>query len=290
MDDKSIFIIVVVCVAIVALLYWWLKPYFIKYDTTLLFVGGLGSGKTLNSVKTALQLYKKNVGFWKWCKFKNKVKNLFRSKENKIPFTMKKPKLYSNIPIKISGPLSKKEKYSEVLTKEHLSLQSRIVEYSVVLIDEAPLLVNQFNYNLEIVKNNVNEFIALFRHYVGGYLILNGQAESEIVKQIRVKLNVYYWCFDFKRFWKFYSCRVLQNRVSEESISLNSEFVEEKTKKKYGILTKRYNSRCYCHRYEVVPMKKSYSFNRRDMTTDTIISFNKEVSTLNKYLETFDYD
>ena len=290
MSDTGILILILALVGVAFILYWWLKPYFIKYDTTLLFVGGLGSGKTLNSVKTALTLYKKNVGFWKWCRFKNKFVNLFRKKDKKIEFTMKKPKLYSNIPIKLSGPLSKKDKYSEVLTKEHLTLKSRLVEYSVVLIDETPLLVNQFNYNLEVVKNNLNEFIALFRHYVGGYLILNGQAESEIVKQIRVKLNVYYWCFDFRKFWKFYRCRVLQNRVSEETITLNNEFIEENTKKKYGILTKRYNSRCYRHRYDVVPFKKSYCFARKDLTTDTIISFNKEVSTLNQYLEAFDYD
>lgn len=290
MDDKSLLIFALVLVGIGFILFWWLKPYFIKYDTTLLFVGGLGSGKTLNSVKTALTLYRKNVAFWKWCRFKNKFFNLFRKKDKKIEFTMKKPKLYSNIPIKLSGPLSKKERYSEVLTREHLTLKSRLIEYSVVLIDETPLLVNQFNYNLDIVKNNLNEFIALFRHYVGGYLILNGQAESEIVKQIRVKLNVYYWCFDFRRWWKFYSCRVLQNRVSENSVSLTSEFVEENTKKKYGILTKRYNSRCYRHRYEVVPFKKSFTFTREDLTTDTIISFNKEVSTLNEYLENFDYE
>lgn len=285
MSDKAVFILVLIIVAVIALGYWILKPYVIKYDTTLLFVGGLGSGKTLNSVKTAITLYKKNVLLWKWSRFKNKIKNLFRSKNKKIIFDIKKPKLYSNIPIKLSGPLSKKEKYSEVLTKEHLTLKSRLVEYSVVLIDEAPLLVNQFNYNIDVVKNNLNEFIALFRHYVGGYLILNGQAESEIVKQIRVKLNVYYWCFDFRRFWKFYSCSVLQNRVSEQTITLSNEFLEENVKRKYGILTKRYNSRCYKHRYEVVPFKKSYTFNREDLTTNTIISFNKEVSTLNAYLE-----
>lgn len=277
--------IILIIVAIIAFVIAWkvLKPYFIKYDTTILFIGGLGSGKTLNSVNEAITLLKKVRMSWYLGKLKNDFLNLFRKKAKKVKYNVKKPCLYSNIPIVVKKPLfSKKIEYSVQLTKEHLTLKDRIIEHSVVLIDEMPLLVNQFNWNQEEVKNNLNEFIALFRHYVGGFLILNGQAESEIVKQVRVKLNVYYWCFNFRKFLCFYKVSLMQNRVSEETITLSSEFTEENTKNKYGILTKKYNSRCYAKRYLKVPYTDPNNWNSKDLTTNRIISFNKEVSILNE--------
>ena len=47
-------IIILVAIAIAGgILFFIIKPYTIKYDTTLAFTGGLGSGKTLNATKTA---------------------------------------------------------------------------------------------------------------------------------------------------------------------------------------------------------------------------------------------
>lgn len=168
-SDTITFIGIALLVGLIVILFIHFKPYFEKHDTTLLFIGGLGSGKTLNSVNKALFLYRKTVYWWKIQKLKVRVKNLFRSKKNKMQFNIKKPLLYSNIPILIKSSLNPaKRVYSTVLTKEHLTLKSRLREFSIVLIDEAPLLVNQFNWSNEEVKNNLNEFIAMFRHYVGG--------------------------------------------------------------------------------------------------------------------------
>lgn len=257
----------------VYLLYKWLKPYFIKYDTTLLFTGGLGSGKSLSSVKTAVTLYKKTLNSWRWKCLKIKIKNRIRKWRKKDLIELpSKPVLLSNVPI-LLGKKKKKEIYSCQLTREILTLRERVPEYSVVLIDELPLLVNQFNWNQEEVKSNLNEFIALFRHYIGGYLIVNGQAESEIVKQVRAKLNSGYWCFDFQKFWIFYRYKVIHYMVSENQTASSTEFLDDSVKFTYGILPlkKIYDSRYMSERYKRV--KKNYdpvrysSLKRADLLT-----------------------
>ena len=226
-------IIIVICIAITLFILWkFFKPYFLKYDTTILFTGGIGSGKSLSSVKIAMKLYKKNCWKVKW-------KNYFRKKEEKL----EKPQLYSNMPLKIG------KNYCCKLTKEIITLRERIPQYSVVLIDEMTAICNQYNWNLEEVKYHLNEFIQFFRHYIGGYLITNAQAESEIVKQVRTKLNSYYRCFNFQKLWIFYRLRVLHLQVSENEVAINQDFIEKNTKWTYGLISKNYDSRYLRNRY-----------------------------------------
>lgn len=45
---------------ILVIVFLIVKPYFIHYDTVLLFTGGLGSGKSLVSSGFAIKLLKKN--------------------------------------------------------------------------------------------------------------------------------------------------------------------------------------------------------------------------------------
>lgn len=232
--------LIILCsiVAIVIFLYWFLKPYFLRYDNSILFTGGIGSGKSLNSVKTALKLYKKQTS-------KVRFKNFLHKLKNEPVEDM--PKLYSNMPIKLG------KTYCCKLTKEILTLKERIPQYSVVVIDELSAMVNQYNRNEEEVKYHLNEFIQFFRHYVGGYLIVNAQAESEIVKQVRTKLNSYFWCFDFQKFlFFFYRVRILHCQITENTTSLSSEFIEDNTKWTYGILTKLYDSRYLSERYKKI--------------------------------------
>lgn len=248
--------------------YKFLKPYFIKHDTTILFCGGLGSGKTLNSVKQAIVLYKKNYSIWKIKRLWNRFINLFR--KHKKAFREEEPKLYSNIPIRIG------KKQSIQLTMEHLILKERINQKSVVLIDELPTLVNQFNWNIKKVKYNLNEFITFFRHYIGGYLVVNGQAESEIVKQVRVKLNSYYRTFNFKKFLCFYRVYILHSTISENQTSNTQDFIEDNAKKTYGIITKVYNTRAFKHRYDKVIKTNNEEWNSKDLSTNKIIRFEED--------------
>lgn len=280
MNDISLVAIIVVCLILGFVLYKFLKPFFIHYDTSILFTGGIGSGKSLNSVKLALKLLKKQ-------RFKVNLKNLFKKfinifirfinlfkKSNKLTLkklVIYKPSLYSNMPILVN---KKKHIFCKVLTKDILTLKDRIEENSVVLIDECSALVNQYNWNNAEVRYHLNEFIQLFRHYVGGYLILNAQAESEVVKQVRSKMNSYYRCFDFQKFlFFFYRVRMLHIQISENETSLSSEFIEDNTKRTYGILPRgRYNTRYLKNRYLNVPYKlPKYVYT--DFYYDNIVRF-----------------
>lgn len=258
-------IIIVVLIAIL-ITYLILKPYFIKYDTTILFTGGLGSGKTLTAVKkTGLKIYKKTLFD---IKFKNKIRkqiNKLINHHNNRKHVKKEwheldiqelPRLISNIPIRIS---KRKNLWSTKLTKEMLTLEEYIPEYSVVIIDEISQLVNQFNWNIEKVQHNLNEFIQLFRHYIAGKLIMTAQADSEVVKQIRCKMNQYYELFDFHKmfFGLFYKTRIVQYSASEMVQNVNMSFVEENMRWQYGCLKPRvYDSRCYSERYQKLKEKQ----------------------------------
>ena len=52
--------IYLIVIALSIIIFFIIKPYFIKYDTIIAFTGGLGSGKTYLSVKYALRLLRIN--------------------------------------------------------------------------------------------------------------------------------------------------------------------------------------------------------------------------------------
>ena len=135
-----------------------IKPYFPHQETIKAYTGGLGSGKSLFSVKEARKLYFKNC---------RKVRWYNRFHKNKRPM----PKLYSSIPMRIS-----RKEYAEVLTHRHLLLWEKIEPRSVVFIDEIGAFASQFDFNNPLIKKNFDEFIRFFRHYTrGGYMVVNDQ-------------------------------------------------------------------------------------------------------------------
>lgn len=76
----------IIIIILILFLLIFILNYRIKYDTLVCFTGGLGSGKSLLSVKTFLSLLKK-------VRFQTKIKNLkiwleniFKSKKNKKTF------------------------------------------------------------------------------------------------------------------------------------------------------------------------------------------------------------
>ena len=272
-------ILILIGIIAIVLLYVILKPYFIKYDTTLLFTGTLGGGKTLNAVKTGKKIYKKTLFDIKWHNWWirrfNAIKKRHNEKVKKRINAAKKivgkhweiqkehelPRFISNIPVKLKG--GKHEVWSNVLTKEMLTLKKdnkgnlidKIPEYSVVLIDEIPQLVDQYNWNLKEVQENLNEFITFFRHYISGKLIMTSQSDSQVVKQIRDKMNTFYWLSNFRKFLHFfYKCDICQFISSDVVGNINTGFIEDNTKTIYGTLfTKNYDSRCFSERYTQYP-------------------------------------
>lgn len=279
---KTTLLIILIVLAIPALIFIfkWLKPYLIKHDTTILFTGGLGSGKTLESVKKSIVLLRKNRSFkWKlinnWRKFLNvfikaynntQIRRAKKGKKHKpvkeLYQMRKKPLLYSNIPINFKPKWwSNKREWSELLTESHILLLQEIREYSVVLIDEFPQFINQFMWDQQLVQDNANEFITFFRHYIAGYLIVNAQSENEIEVHFRRKLNQAIWCYDFKKwcFGLFYTNRMCDIALSENITTMTTTQIEENTKLHFGLFPPKntYDTRCYSVRYENILKKHS---------------------------------
>lgn len=240
------------------------KPTPITHDSTVLFTGGLGSGKSLNSVKVSIKAYKSAVFHWKLDNLKVKAWNWFFP--NKKKGFAEKPMFKSNLPVKLG-----KDKYSSILTRDDLTLKTRIPVGSVVLIDELPQFINQFQW--ESAQGVLNEFITFFRHYVNGLLVCNAQSLDEVECHIRRKLSAYYYCFDFQPFfWIFYRCHILKCRVGDAAVSLTNEYVDDNAKWHYGFLVfAPYRSRYLMHRYDKVKKVNEAAFD--DFYTNRILRF-----------------
>lgn len=310
MNGISLAIMIILGIVALFILYKIFKPYFIKYDSTLAVVGGLGSGKTLTEVKIAIVLIRKQrIRFYYWANFKRaianrvrKIINHFHNKYNKKhlkdgkklkkihavkPYN-KKPMLYSNIPIHFKKHIfGIKREWNITLKASHLLCLEEIREYSVVLIDELPQFINQFNWNQELIQKNVNEFITFFRHYIAGYLLVNAQAIDDIVVQIRRKLNQATWCYDFHAwplpFLKiFYTIRMCDMVLSDEVQTMSTTFIEDNTKLHFGLFPPRktYDTRCYSPRYKNVLKKDEKQPRYKNLKTTKVLRLVKYESPL----------
>lgn len=283
-------IVVLVIIGLVGLFILWriIKPYTLRYDTTLCIVGGLGSGKTITAVKTAVIILRRDRFIHYTCHnfFKYKIGNFFRRLHNKRidKYNSKhtkqkqhkelykrnlKPLLYSNIPVHFKKHIfSKKREWNTTLTASHILCFEEMVQYSVVIIDELPQFINQFNWNEELVQKNVNEWITYFRHYYAGHLLCTAQAIDDVVVQIRRKLNQATWCFNFKAYpFKFmpifYTIRMCDIMLSDQVGTISTSFIEENTKLHFGLFPPKgtYDTRCYSERinnilYKYIPKPK----------------------------------
>lgn len=316
MKSGIIALLIIIAIVLIIVLIIYLRPYVIKHDTTILFTGGLGSGKTLESVKRAIVLVRKNRFFkYNWANFKIRIKNAIRKAQNKarirkykklikqgltsheaykkvkplkelLPYNAK-PLIYSNIPIKFKPHIwSLKREWSTKLTVKHILLLKQINEYSIVLIDEFPQFISQFDWDIDLVQKNANEFITFFRHYIGGHLIINAQSEDEIECHFRRKLNIGVWCFDLK-IWPFpflplfYTNRMCDFMLSENITTMSSTYIEENTKLHFGLFPRKaYDTRCYKPRYEKVHEKILKTAKWKKLQTVEVLRLRKYISPL----------
>lgn len=254
-------------IAIIAVIVLWLiiRPYTLHYDNLVSFTGGLGSGKTFMSVNTALTLYRKQ-------RAKAILHNLFHPKDKR-----ELPELYCNIPVKIS-----RNKMAIRLTKEHLLLQKRIAEGSVVLLDEVDCFANQFSYNNPCIVDqqgkggddvgNFDEFCRFYRQYTkGGYLIFNTQATANENLTIRRRQNQVNVLFHFRK-WGIplilpnliYTVKVRNVTLSDDVKTVEEGNTEDNMRLMIGFfpLYRHYDTYCYSGRYEGVPRGEEKRFPR----------------------------
>lgn len=220
----------------------------VNNNTVVVFTGGLGSGKTFLGVKTAIKSYRKALFKWRF----NKIFSI--KKRN-----CEKPLLFSNIPINYGRFI--KRKYSEKLIAEHLLMYFKIPENSVVFIDEVGQFASQNDYNNQVITDLLQEFIRFFRHYVNGRLIMTDQSNSNIVVQIRRRVNVVYNLLDFKKvtFGFFYKISFFKMISAEDNLQNNNNVNSDESPYFCGLLplfSKNYESRCYKKNYN--PIVKNY--------------------------------
>lgn len=295
---------IIIVIIILLILWLWLKPYFIKDANTICFTGQMGTGKTYLAVDKAVKKIKKARFDTRFHNFINKQLNKIIKHHNRriVQSASKKkhigrtwneriiaplPKLLSNIPIRIKG--GKHPEWSNVLEKQMLTFERleqeliKLPENSIILTDELPQLVDQFNWNIDTVQNNLNEFITFIRHYFNGTLIITAQSIDQVVKPIRQKMNTFYFLTNWRRFlFFFYKVDTCQFMTTELVTNFSQAFVEDNTKTVYGILHKhRYESRCYAPRYQDLPDNKKYKFKQwHKYTTKRIIRFDDYESPL----------
>lgn len=214
----------------------------IKHDTVALYTGGLGSGKTLVGVTDSIRMLKRNRLKVLW--------HNFWHRKNKKPL----PLLYSSIPIQIS----KKEKSIDLKT-EHILMQERVVEKSVLFIDEVSLFLNSFetvitNKNVKTVE----EFATLFRHYTkGGYLIMTTQNTSKCNYVIRYCCNEAYQLSEFNTIpviHLIYWHRIRHITLTDDIKTIEQGHSEDNSSIRIGIFGRRkYDTYAFSERYNTVP-------------------------------------
>lgn len=248
----------IVLVLLAILIVWLLnKFYFVKYDTIIAYTGGLGSGKSLNGVKTAIKLYNINLNKVLNHNFIEKIKS--KLKKGYEPKLVDLPELYSNIPIQI-----KKGVYSKQLTTEMLLLNERINPLSVTFIDECSSFINQFEYKNPNCST-LDEFFRLYRHYTGvngvgaGYLVVTDQNSNMLEIHIRYRVNTVYNLMHFRKWFHFfYTVRVRNISLTEDIKTVENNNAEDNYKTLFGLmpLRKTYDTYCYNGRYSTVPRKQ----------------------------------
>jgi hypothetical protein len=169
-------------------------------NTVIAFTGGLGSGKTFLGVKYAIKHHKKMLLLYR------------------LGIIKTKPLFYSNIPIRYE-----RKSWAFILEYDHLTLKSRIPEYSTIFIDELGQFASQYDYQNPYVMQYLQEFIRFYRHYTDGKLIITDQTSSNIVVAIRRRINQIYNLHDFNRwFIFFYRVKVSEVLITEDIMNVQN--------------------------------------------------------------------
>lgn len=265
-----------------------MKPYSLNYDTICCFTGGMGSGKTISSVSVAVKQYKhklaevrkknkridrfnNDLDFYNWLiHLVNKLfKKSFKDLEPKE--RLFEPLLYSNIPIKISKNLMSTE-----LKIEHILLNHRIIENSVVFVDELGSFLGQWDYKNPNLQSHgsIEEFFRLFRQYTkGGIFICNDQNIDNVSKVVRCRIAYVYQLQGFKNYLNiFATTNVRHNAVSFTdggTLNVSSGNVEESGSRLFLWLlgSKKYDTYAYSDRYIPVPYYKEFTFELNNFKT-----------------------
>jgi hypothetical protein len=246
-------ILIILVVPVLFYLVLSFKQKKLPNNTVIAFTGGLGSGKTLLAVRHAIQSYRRSIRQYYYERY-IPILNMFPKKFKE------KPQFYSNIPVRVGFGIWGK-RMAQVLTYEHLTLQTRIEEYSTLLIDELGQFANQYEYDNPFVQQYIQEFVRFFRHYVDGRMFITDQSSSNIVVSIRRRINQIYNLSNFHRILFFYKVNVAEIHITEDLLNIQDSLTPDAEQPYFfGVMLPkiinnllrvrpRYDSRCYSINY-----------------------------------------
>ena len=163
------------------------KP--IPLERENLFIGGVKCGKTGTGTVYLMKWYKDRFKQYIWSCVRHP-----RRKDKRKP----KPYVYSSIPLKL--PYCQK---ARSLTEDYLIMEKLLpVECTSVFFDEVGQVANQYDYDYEAVKVNIQTFIRFYGHFIkDGYVFTTEQASDFIAKPIRARFNGAVEVRRFRRCW-----------------------------------------------------------------------------------------
>jgi len=209
----------------------------LRLQTVNFYSGGLGSGKTLTAVTTAVNLYRRSKLF------------------SFLSFGLvKKREVYSNFPIILEFKRKKKEVvYSNILTKNHILGVDRLPEKVIVVLDETSTIFPNQPRKSDV---DLTTAIRWFRHWTDGTMIMCDQSIGDIDITIRRRINVVYNLSSMRRYWflRWWCYKIDVNRINymEDVITNISDVDRFKVNNIFRWFGRK-------KRYESRYMRKSYN-------------------------------
>ncbi len=239
-----IILLVLVIILTIIIVRQYIGSYTIGDENIVLFSGAPGTNKTYLCIKYAIKRYNKQIFKYRIKKIKNKL-FFWRPKEE-----LERPRLYSNIPIRLN-----KKEWSYKLDKEHLLLVKKNHKGSVIVLDEIGEVANQYSYNNVLVQVNFQELVRFVRHYGQEWYIYSTEQPIEnVVVQVRRRLALNLILYKLRKYpLRFYKVLLKEEIINSPAMSLTpSEQVHyifgryRREKKKY------YDTHCYSERYKPI--------------------------------------
>lgn len=258
----------------VGFLIFWVNKTFYRFSVGTLngFTGGNGTGKTFCGTWLAVKEYRRT---WRGVLMANMLRmagNVFRSRKKKKAL-LDMPVLASNIPMRIPF-----HGMSYQLREEHLLLQERLPEGSVIVIDEHGQWCSQFGYQNPNAVNNgaYDEFLRLCRHYGNFKVFIMEQCSGNIIFSCRRRLQTLnnmmsIW---FMPILPIFIARVRTLSVSEEIKTIETDMDGSSSRLVIGLVPFRplYDTRCFSERYATVPAFRGRRYRRGSMKTNHVIT------------------
>lgn len=270
-----------ILIALICLVLWFLLKRFkkIKVNHEVMITGECGSGKTLNAVKMAIKRHKINLKrvkkFNKNLPLKNFIRKLFKKDLLKIKHY---PCIYSNFPIN--------SEYNILITRDMLLLKEKLIEDSVIVLDEFGTMASQYEFNDEELRVNLGEFTGKFRHYVGenALLIIIDQSSERVLKEVKYSLGEFYEFQNFHKFLFFFWCKCITYLNFKQ---IDFAIDKENVRLKFGLLPlkKLYESRYLKNRVDYLDKFKVDYRGSEKLTIDVLTRLGQERSNLDRIVE-----